>query len=316
MKAADVLAEMQNLDLDSMSIHLAIVSKSYKKNYNVEYGVKFVHTNNPLANRLRAIVKDERKTITTLKKYTPDGTIAEDGLALYLESGETDFADILTWLKENEPDSNLIKSKNELANTKSYMLVFRDVNGVQLVGFKNVPENWKLKQDKGIIPIVLRDTRFENLETPDVFSISSRLDFICFRDELFILSKKDFEIALSFREGLQEKSAELYKEVKELGVFLHQDMLETKVGKNMRYLRKIAVIKDLGHYKNKEYLKKLEKNCADRGYNVKFEKGQIVISEESIDDILTLLQNKRLYSELTEEIFDADSVTKYTKEPK
>ena len=42
-------------------------------------------------------------------------------------------------------------------------------------------------------------------------------------------------------------------------------------------------------------------------WNVNFQNGQIVFTDETLDDILTLLQNKRLHSELTDEDFDVES---------
>jgi len=44
-----------------------------------------------------------------------------------------------------------------------------------------------------------------------------------------------------------------------------------------------------------------------RNWGIEFQEGQIVITEETLDAVLTLLQNKRLHSELTDETFDVDS---------
>jgi hypothetical protein len=75
----------------------------------------------------------------------------------------------------------------------------------------------------------------------------------------------------------------------------------------MPYLRKIATIRNLGHYKDPVYLRRLQLLCVAKGWNIQFENEQIVITEDNLDDILTLLQNKRLHSELTEEDFDVES---------
>jgi hypothetical protein len=44
-----------------------------------------------------------------------------------------------------------------------------------------------------------------------------------------------------------------------------------------------------------------------KGWNIIFENGKIIFTDETVDDILTLLQNKRLHSELTDQDFDVES---------
>jgi hypothetical protein len=55
-------------------------------------------------------------------------------------------------------------------------------------------------------------------------------------------------------------------------------------------------------------MQKLQELSAEKGWNIEFNEEQIIITEETLDDILTLLQNKRLHSELTEEDFDVESL--------
>ena len=85
------------------------------------------------------------------------------------------------------------------------------------------------------------------------------------------------------------------------------DILTARVGNNQRYLRKIATIRNLGHFRNPLFIQRLEQLSLAKGWNINFENGQIVFTEQSLDDILTLLQNKRLHSELTDQDFDVES---------
>jgi hypothetical protein len=55
-------------------------------------------------------------------------------------------------------------------------------------------------------------------------------------------------------------------------------------------------MRNLGHYRDSDYIQKLEKLSIAKGWKIQFEDGKIVITEETLDDILTLLQNKRLHS--------------------
>lgn len=152
------------------------------------------------------------------------------------------------------------------------------------------------------------ENRFEDLEQENVFSISSIVDLFYFNEFLFILSKKDFERGLNFREGMINNAEEMYQEVTQLNIFVNMEILTDRVGNNQRYLRKIATIRNLGHYRNPVYLQRLQQLSIAKGWNIQFEEEQIVITDETLDDILTLLQNKRLHSELTEEDFDVESI--------
>ncbi|PZQ83534.1 MAG: DUF4868 domain-containing protein, partial [Flavobacterium johnsoniae] len=133
------------------------------------------------------------------------------------------------------------------------------------------------------------------------------VDLIYFNEALFILSKKNFESGLNFRNGMLAKADELYQEVREINLFVNIEILTNRVGNNQRYLRKIATIKNLGYYQNNDYLQRLRLISQQRNWGIEFQEGQIVITEETLDAVLTLLQNKRLHSELTDETFDVDS---------
>lgn len=98
----------------------------------------------------------------------------------------------------------------------------------------------------------------------------------------------------------------MYLEVERLNLFVNMDLLRTRVGNNQRYLRKIAVIRNLGHYRNPSFLQRMMQLSQEKGWPIQFQNGQIVFTEESLDHILSILQNKRLHSELTDEDFDVD----------
>jgi hypothetical protein len=187
------------------------------------------------------------------------------------------------------------------------LIILRNDEGIQTVGFKTLPENWKMKRDRGLIPLLFRENRFEDLEEENVFSISSFVDLIYFDEALFILSRKNFESGLNFREGMIAKANELYQEVQEANLFVNMEILTNRVSNNQRYLRKIATIKNLGYYQDANYLHRLRAISEQRNWGIQFQNGQIVITEDQLDAILTLLQNKRLHSELTDETFDVDS---------
>jgi hypothetical protein len=303
---ATILRNLKLLDLSNANITLAVV-KEYKRNRVSQYSIKYVPIDERLERRLRNIVLGHIENSNTVEEYTFDCPEPEADQVRAIGYEETDFYRIFEQLAELNPEEDIIENIDELIKSKAYLIILRTTEGIQVVGFKTLPENWKLKKSRGLIPLLYKENRFEDIEEENIFSISNLVDLFYYNEFLFILSKKDFERGLNFREGMISNANSLYEEVTTLNLFVNMDILTQKVGNNQRYLRKIATIRNLGHYKNPVYLQRLQQLSNTKGWNVQFDNEQIVITEENLDDILTLLQNKRLHSELTEEDFDVES---------
>jgi len=297
---------LKRLNLQNTEVSLAIV-KEYKRNRVSQYEVNYVQINPRLETRLRNIIVRKIEAANTFETYTYDCPEPEEDEVRAINSDETDFFRILEQLQALNPEEDVIEDIDELVKAKAYLIILRNDEGIQTIGFKTLPENWKMKRDRGLIPLLYRENRFEDLEEENVFSISSYVDLIYFDEALFILSRKNFESGLNFRDGMIARANELYQEVQEANLFVNMEILTNRVGNNQRYLRKIATIKNLGYYQDANYLLRLRAISEQRNWGIQFQDGQIVITEEHLDAILTLLQNKRLHSELTDETFDVDS---------
>jgi hypothetical protein len=267
-----------------------------------------VQIDEKLENRLRSILIKKIEDANSIEEYTLDCPEPEEDQVRAINSEETDFIKIKEILDTLNPEEDVIQDVNELVKAKSYIIILRDDEEIKVIGFKKIPENWKMKKDKGLISLLFRENRFEDLEEENVFSISNSIDFMYYEELLFILSKKAFETGLNFREGMIAKAQEFYDEVEVQNLFVNLDILTSKVGNNQRYLRKIVTIKNLGYYKDQNFLMRFKEINDIKNWGVQFDNGQIVITEESLEDIITILQNKRLHSDLTEEDFDVESV--------
>jgi len=302
-----ILRNLKALNLRRAEVTLALV-KEYKQDRVSHYTVKYVPIDPRLETRLRSIITNKITNSNTVEDYSFDCPEPEADQVRAINYQETDFFKIFEQLETLNPEEDVIADVEELVKAKAYLIILRNREGIQVVGFKTIPENWKMKKDRGLISLLYRDNRFEDLEAENVFSIANTVDLLYFNETLFILSKKEFESGLNFREGMIARANEMYAEVEQLNLFVNMDMLTIKVGNNQRYLRKIATIKNLGHYRNPQFLQRLHELSQAKGWNIEFQNGKIVFTDETIDDILTLLQNKRLHSELTDEDFDVESV--------
>ena len=299
--------KLKELDLQSCYVSLAIVQE-YKRNRISKYRVKYVQIDEKLENRLRSIVSQKIKNSNSIEEYTFDCPEPEEDQVRAIESESTDFNEIMELLEALTPEEDKIESVNELIKAKSYLIILRDDDEIKVTAFKRIPENWKMKRKKGYVSLLYKENMFVDLEEDNVYSISNTIDFIFYDGMLFIFSKKNFETGLNFREGMLAKAEEFYQEAENANLFVNMEILSGKVGNNQRYLRKIATIKNLGYYKNQQFLSRFKEVNDAKSWGIEFQNGQIVITEERLDDILTILQNKRLHSDLTEQDFDVESV--------
>lgn len=305
--------KFQNLKkakLQDCDVSLAVI-KEYKKDRISQYIIKYVGLSGKLTGRLRNILIKKIEASNTFEPYSFDCPEPEEDEIRAMNYESTDFYRILEQLQELSPEEDKIESLAELLKSKAYLIILSNQDGIQTIGFKTLPESWKMKREKGLIPLMYKDNSFEDLENENIFSISNTIDFIYYDDSLFIISKKAFEAGLNFRDGMLEKAEELYSNIIENNLFVNIDILQNKVGNNQRYLRKIATIKNLGYYQDVNYLKRLQEISLIRNWGIQFVDEQIVITEESLESILTALQNKRLHSELTDETFDVDSAKRF-----
>jgi hypothetical protein len=305
MPHRQVLRRLKAINLQATDVTLALV-KEYKVNRVSQYSIKYVPINESLETKLREIVIRKVRDSNAVDQYTYDAPEPEDDQVRSISAEETDFHRIFESLMTLNPEEDVMTEVDELVRAKAYLIVVRNENGIQVVGFKTIPVNWKMTRDKGLINLLFKENRFEDLEDETVFSISNTIDFLFFEETLFILSKKEFERGLNFREGMLTRAEDMYGEVRQLNLFVNLDILTARVGNNQRYLRKIATIRNLGHYRNPAFLQIMQQVCQTKGWPILFQNGQVFITEDSLDSILSILQNKRLHSDFTDEDFDVD----------
>ena len=307
MNSQNALHQLKGMDLSELDVSLAIV-KEYKRKHISQYNVLYVPINMPVEEKLRQIMADHISNANTITAYSYDQLEPADNEVQAINYEETDFQRILQKLSPLNPEQNIVADEDELVRAKSYMIIISQNGDIKTIGFRVLPENWKAKKAKGFISLMYRDRRLEDLDSNPVFSIAKNVDFIFHNNYLLIISKKLFEVGLNFRQGMIRKAEDFYQEVNKSDIFINLDVLKNMVGDNLRYLKKIATVKNLGFYNDAAFLQNMKTLSADKNWGITFEDKKIVLDERNLDDVLSILQNKRLHSELTQEDFDVDSV--------
>lgn len=121
---------------------------------------------------------------------------------------------------------------------------------------------------------------------------------------MFITSKKGFENALNFRKGMEDNRDVVLKELKITGFFSDVEPIRKIVGSNLHLLRKISAIQKSGYYKDKKFIESLVKINAAEQWGLIIKDDKIVVTDENVELVLTLLNNSRLKSLINQEVFD------------
>ncbi|MDH6056130.1 Kiwa anti-phage protein KwaB-like domain-containing protein [Umezakia ovalisporum] len=303
--------ELKNASRLELSAQLVMVKYSTNRDRTRTYSLKYVPTTEKLEKRLKSVVLKKVEESNDYQDYSLDSLEPEEDGILGLDYSETDFFAIFKQLQTIDPETDVITGVEELELSKSYLIVLRNIDGIQLVGYKALPENWKIKGKKNLLSLLFKDNQFTDVEEGQIFSISKTVDSIYFQETMFILSKKDFERGLNFREGMKANTQNFYNEVQDIGLFVNLNLLSQKVGDNLRLMRKVAQVRNLGHYKNQHFLSKLQAYCGSPGWeDLCFNGGQIVLDDSNIEGVLNALADKRLLSELTQTHYEVDSAKK------
>jgi Domain of unknown function (DUF4868) len=299
---ANLLNELKGLDLSKTRVHLIIV-REYKQGRTSRYILKYVETDKNLNKRLRAILIAAIAKAQEVEVYAFDAPEPEGGLIRSIDYAETDFHKIYDQYDHLNPEEDKIEDVKELAKAKGYLIVLTGKDK-EIIGYRRIPESWKPVADRNLFNVLFHDKTFVDLEDENVFSIANSIEMFYFRETVFILSMQGFERAMNFREGMMERAEVLYEEFSEQELFVDLNFLKEKVGNNQRYLRQLAIIENKGYYKDQAFLDRLLELSVQKHWNIQFVDGHIQITDQNFSDVLILLQNRRLHSEITDEDFD------------
>jgi len=293
------LKKLRSLDFNNADVFLWIVKRKLKDTKAI-YNALNVELEDKLSEKLKIIVKEKIDNCNHIKDYSHLSEDQDDDI-LTLSHKETDFPTIYSEIQKGS-DNLKAEKLEDLSGTWAYIIEIK--NNFQLMTFTKVPESWDMKKKKGILNLVFIGKKFKDLDDNSIFRIQRKIDFFCFEDILFILDKKKFETGLNFREGMKSSRDDVLNDFETFGIINDVNKLREKIGENMKYLRKISMIKNNGYYKNKDFMARLTQANKTEKWGLTIVNNKIVLTEENFNDVLTVLNNDRLKSPITEETFD------------
>lgn len=300
-----LLEKLKQFSFAEGHFQLAIITKTSRA--PISYKAFRLDVEDVLKVKLRTRLQEVVKESNHCSRYdfiTPE---QDEGMVFIQEMKNTDFELIKAEIDKGD-DNAKITEEDELSKAYAYVIQIELEPGNIVYAFRRVPEKWNVQKLREKYFTIFKNHQLLSIEAETVFKIDRNIDFFCYDSELIIIDKKNFERGLNFRRGMEEKRDRVYKQFEDLELFVDIEPLKKKCSSNLRYLRKLATIENLGYYKDSAFLKKAQLVAKKESWKIIFnKKGQIEVNDENLDDVLSVLVDGRLKSLLTAQTYDVDA---------
>jgi len=259
-----------------------------------------------LKSELKALVASYQGSHTFADSYGLLSQPTEDGF-LSVPCADTLFLN-LRELIDRPMEECLANDVKQLNNAAGYVLRLRHEGSV-IYCVKKTNADWATRKKRGMMNIVFNHAGLDIVENPS-FTIARNFDFFMSGVHVFMANKPAFESLLSHKDTYESAYVELKQEPGFTAAIANIGVFDAFIGKNATHLRRMAVIKARGYYNNPDYMTRLRDINGLRGWGIQFDdQGRIVATQEKMRDILHVLLDHRLRSELSENQYDVPSTS-------
>ncbi len=259
-----------------------------------------------LRRQLKGLVSSYQTSHTIAEEYNLLSQPGEGGF-LAVSREETLFPS-LQRLIDKPLEECLVRDVKQLNNAAGYVLRLRHGDLV-VYCVKKANADWATRKKKGMMNIFFTEAGLDIIDSPS-FSISRSFDFFVVDESVLMTSKAAFESLLTHKDTCEEAYAALKLAPGFSAAIADFTVFDTFIGKNATHLRRMAVIKARGYYNNPDYMTRLRQINTLRGWGIEFDdQGRIVATPEKMSDILHVLLDHRLRSELSDNQYDVPSTT-------
>jgi len=303
---------LKNLNLNEavINIYVAKISTSNKEKRFIN--VKRLKVHNEGKQKFKGYVTEciagnehicEFRTINT----------NQDNRFFYVEKAATDFSQMENIVTTGS--MGYVSEKSELNKFNAYVIQLTfDEPEQSIFAFRYISGAWSVNKTSG------KHFGFKTIENELVvtidndprFQITPYIDFIQYKDDIFIADVKQFETAMNFHERLKEKKTEAIAALCSSAAMVStaKDPLTKIIGHDKHLMRQLASVHEKDYYSNDVWLAKLKDAANDAGnWLIKFDdEGKILVEENKnyVKELLILLQNKRVKTVVDEVMFDVD----------
>jgi hypothetical protein len=300
------LQQLKEFELARARVSLWVFKKRNAGGSALSFSAFWVDAAPRLAKELKAIAKSARDSFTEVSDY---GLLVQpnDEELLTLKTAGTQFQALEDAVSGSEEDLQA-SSRKDLDNAAGYVVRFTS-KGQTLYCVRKTSGEWKAVKSKNWLNLIFVKQQLD-IEDDPVFRISKFFDFFAIDDYLLIADKRAFESLLNFKVLYENSFTALRQEPEFVQLFTTIQPLQEYVSTNAMQLRRMAVVRTKGYYKDPEYVARLKTVNAERGWGIQFDgNGRITPTGPTARVIMQVLLNHRLYSELSLGTFDVPSTT-------
>ncbi|MCI7643175.1 MAG: DUF4868 domain-containing protein [Lentisphaeria bacterium] len=294
------LLQLKQVDFTQALLSFYVVKRNLH-NKKSSCSVKQLELENSLKKRFRNIIINKISQADSIESYDYNQPEPDDGFLLF--RGQTEeLAQICQELEKNPP---LVTEYNELTGSNFYLICLTTAHDEKkILAVRKISTHWRNRAVKSPLNLFYRNCQLKLLEESQIFQIDEQIDFLFYMGNIFIANKKNFETAMNFRQKLRHNRDVIIDEITRLAIFDHPELLRELIDDKLKLLRQLAQIQKSGYYRNAEYLRKAREVCRHEQWNIAFnECGQIIITPETLPEILEILNNDRLVSPINQEKF-------------
>lgn len=300
------MQDFGSFDVDLADASLWVFKKRPAPEQQNTFTASSVLMGEELREELRKIVGRYQESCTLAEEYGLLAQVNEDGF-LAADRENSIFSD-LQGLIDRPLEECLARKVKQLNNAAGY--VFRlEHNALVLYCVKKAGADWATRKKKGLMSVLFDQAEMEIVDTPS-FSIARIFDFFVIGSSIFITNKAAFESLLSHKETYQGAYLALKQEPGFSAAIASFQIFDQFIGNNATHLRRMAVIKVRGYYNNPDYMARLRQINQLRNWGIQFDaQDRIVPTADKMRDILHILLDHRLRSELSENDYDVPATT-------
>lgn len=304
----DSFNDVKNINWNEAVVSFYVVKRRLA-NREAKYEILQVNVDENLRKKLRKVANDKVEKSNQALEYDFNTSDLDDNV-LGIATEETDLKDLIDSITAEEAPK---KADSYEALIGSWIYIARLEKDEQILySVRRVSEGWTTKKVSQLINMIFDNNMLVDIEQKEIFRIDGKVDFFSFNGVIFIADKKNFETALNFREGMERNRDEIVEEFKETNLFVDADEISNLVGNNIKRLRKLSQVKKSGYYKEQHFLQSLKQVNETESWGIQYsEDGKLIVTEDDIDTILTILNNSRLKSPINQESFDVDVKHKF-----
>lgn len=292
--------ELKKVDFSGGATSLWLVKRRLQ-NRDAHYTVLKVETESKLKKKLKKVILSQLATHSHIEEYSFISD-DQDGKVHALDSAEAGFNVIQSEI-DNGTETARVTKYEDLLDSWAYVIKIQK-DGHSFYGVRKISTINSTKKVGNLTNFLFQNNVLIDLDEQQVFSIDLHIDFFAYDNTVFVLNKHNFESALNFRAGMEQKRDIVLGEMTEMKIFSDMGPFSRVIGNNVNLLKKIAAVQKNGYYKNPDFMKKLIELNVSEGWGLIIDNGVIIAQDEKVELILTLLNNSRLKSPINEEVFD------------